>query len=70
MLRLFTWLVACALAAVAALAALLFQAVSATPLVPPPAELSAASFKRVKGILRANDPRYLPPGASREVRIG
>ena len=69
MLRLFTWLVACALAAVAALAALLFQAVDATPLVPPPAELSAASFKRVKGILRANDPRYLPPGASREVRI-
>lgn len=69
MLRLFTWLVACALAAVVALAALLFQAVDTTPLVPPPAELSAASFKRVKGILRANDPRYLPPGASREVRI-
>lgn len=69
MLRLFTWLVACALTAVAALAVLLFQAVDATPLVPPPGELSAASFKRVKGILRANDPRYLPPGASREVRI-
>ena len=69
MLRLFTWLVACALTAVVALAVLLFQAVDATPLVPPPGELSAASFKRVKGILRANDPRYLPPGASREVRI-
>lgn len=69
MLRLLTWLVACSLVAVAALAALLFQAVDATPLVPPPGELSAASFKRVKGILRANDPRYLPPGASRQVRI-
>ena len=69
MLRLLVWLTACALLAVAALVALIVQAVDATPLVPPPGELSAASFKRVEGILRANDPRYLPPGASREVRI-
>lgn len=69
MLRLLVWLTACALPAVAALVALIVQAVDATPLVPPPGELSAASFKRVEGILRANDPRYLPPGANREVRI-
>ncbi len=69
MLRLLAWLVAGALLAVAALVALIVQAVSVTPLVPPPGELSAASFTRVKGILRANDPRRLPPGASREARI-
>ena len=54
---------------VAALAVLLFQAVDATPLVPPPGELSAASFTRVKGILRANDPRRLRPDTTREVAI-
>lgn len=69
MLRLLAGLVAGALLAVVTLVALILQAVSATPLVPPPGELSAASFTRVKGILRANDPRRLPPGASREVRI-
>ncbi len=36
MLRLLAWLVAGALLAVAALVALIVQAVSATPLVPPP----------------------------------
>lgn len=69
MLRLFVWLMAGALLAFAALVALLAQAVDTTPLVPPPSELSVASFTRVKGILRANDPRRLPPNALREVRI-
>lgn len=69
MLRLVAWLVALALLAFAALVALFIQAVDSTPLVPPPGELSAGSLTRVKGILRANDPRRLPPSAIREVRI-
>ena len=69
MLRLLAWLVALALLAVIAVAALLIQAVGNTPLVPPPGELTAANLSRLKGILRANDPRRLRPDTTREVRI-
>lgn len=69
MLRLLAWLVALALLAVTAVAALLFQAVGSTPLVPPPDELTAANLSRLKGILRANDPRRLRPDTTREVAI-
>lgn len=69
MLRLLAWLVAFALLAVTAVAALLFQAVGSAPLVPPPGELTAANLSRLKGILRANDPRRLRPDTTREVRI-
>lgn len=68
-MRIFAWLGAAIFLPCAAGLILASQALQRTPLVAPGADLPADTITRAKDVLRLNDPRRLPPNATREIRI-
>lgn len=68
-MRTLAWLGAAIFLFCAAVLILATQALQGAPLVSPGADLPADTITRAKNVLRRNDPRRLPPNATREIRV-